>query len=192
MKVAWRRLAARLRALLHLDDPPPRIALALAVGVFISCTPFLGLQTLLAILVATLVRLNRAATVTGVWINLPWFAPVVYGAALTVGDWVLPDPTGIRDAWLKYLVSHPGRLGWGDLIALLEELSAALLVGTTLVGLAAGLVTYVVAFSLISARRARGRGRARLSSPGPVEQPGTGRHPGPAEQPGTGRRYHLR
>jgi uncharacterized protein len=190
MKVAWRRLAARLRALLHLDDPPPRIALALAVGVFISCTPFLGLQTLLAILVATLVRLNRAATVTGVWINLPWFAPVVYGAALTVGDWVLPDPNGIRDAWLKYLVSHPGRLGWGDLIALLEELSAALLVGTTIVGLGAALVTYVVAFSLISARRARGLGRARLSNPGPAEQ--SGPQPGPAEPPGTGRRYHQR
>ena len=57
------RLADRLRALLHLDDPPGKIALALAVGVFISCTPFLGLQTILAILVATLFPLNRAATI---------------------------------------------------------------------------------------------------------------------------------
>ncbi|MGH7311879.1 MAG: DUF2062 domain-containing protein, partial [Candidatus Rokuibacteriota bacterium] len=69
------RLADRLRALLHLDDPPGKIALALAVGVFISCTPLLGLQTILAILVATVFPLNRAVTVTGVWLNLPWFAP---------------------------------------------------------------------------------------------------------------------
>ena len=161
MTVAWRALLARLRGLLHLDDPPQRIALALAVGVFISCTPFLGLQTVLAILVAMVFRLNRAATVTGVWVNLPWFAPVVYGAALTLGDWVLPDPSGSRDAWLTYVLSSPFRLRWRDLTALLEELSAALLVGTTIVGLAAALVTYVVAFGLLSTRRARRGGALR-------------------------------
>lgn len=153
MTVAWRHLLARLRALLHLDDPPQRIALALAVGVFISCTPLLGLQTLLAIVVATVFRLNRAATVTGVWINLPWFTPVVYGAALTVGGWILPDPGGVRDAWLAYFMSRPFGLRWRDFMILLEELSTALLVGTTVVGLAAAMVTYVVAFGLISARR---------------------------------------
>jgi hypothetical protein len=153
MTIAWRQLLARLRALLHLDDPPQRIALALAVGVFISCTPFLGLQTVLAILVAMVFRLNRAATLTGVWINLPWFAPVVYGAALTLGDWLLPDPSGSREAWLAYILSRPFGLRWRDLSILLEDLSAALLVGTTVVGLAAALVTFVVAFGLISTRR---------------------------------------
>jgi uncharacterized protein (DUF2062 family) len=153
MTVAWRHLLARLRALLHLDDPPQRIALALAVGVFISCTPLLGLQTILAIVVATVFRLNRAATVTGVWVNLPWFTPVVYGAALAVGGLILPDPGGIRDAWLTYFMSRPLGLRWQDLMTVLEELSTALLVGTTVVGLAAAMVTYVVAFGLISVRR---------------------------------------
>jgi len=153
MTVAWRQFLARLRALLHLDDPPQRIALALAVGVFISCTPLLGLQTVLAVVVATVCRLNRAATITGVWANLPWFTPVVYGAALTVGDWILPDPGGTRYAWLAYFMSRPFGLRWQDLMTLLEEVSTALLVGTTVVGLAAAMVTYVVAFGLISARR---------------------------------------
>lgn len=150
-----RQLAARLRALLHLDDPPRRIALALAVGVFISCTPLLGLQTLLAILVAIVFRLNRAATVTGVWINLPWFAPIVYGAALKVGGLLVPDPDGIRDAWLAYVLEHPGRLSWPDVVALLHEVSLPLLVGTVVIGAAAGLLTYVVALKVISISRAR-------------------------------------
>jgi uncharacterized protein (DUF2062 family) len=153
MTTAWRQLLARLRALLHLDDPPQRIALALAVGVFISCTPLLGLQTILAVVVATVFRLNRAATITGVWVNLPWFTPVVYGAALTVGGLILPDPGGTRDAWVAYFMSRPLGLRWQDLMTLLEELSTALLVGTTVIGLAAAMVTYVVAFGLISARR---------------------------------------
>lgn len=155
MRASWRLLAERLRAVLHLDDPPGRIALALAVGVFISCSPLWGLQTVLSIVVASLFRLNRAATITGTWINLPWFAPFVYGVALTIGDLLVPDPGGVRDAWVAYLVEHPGSMSWRDAAALLEELSLALVIGTTVLGAAAGLATYVVAFSVISARRAR-------------------------------------
>ncbi|MBI1963688.1 MAG: DUF2062 domain-containing protein, partial [Candidatus Rokubacteria bacterium] len=85
-----RSVRERVHTVLHLDDPPRRIAAALAAGVFISCTPFYGLQTLLALGVATGFRLNKAATVSGAWLNLPWFAPLVYGAALWVGGLMLP------------------------------------------------------------------------------------------------------
>src|SRR5688572_29744790 len=95
-KMVLRRLVDRARGVLQLDDPPWRIALALAVGVFISCTPTFGFQTLLAILVATATRLNRAATVTGVWLNLPWVTPFVYAGALKLGQVLLPDLGGVR------------------------------------------------------------------------------------------------
>src|SRR3989442_522675 len=61
----------------------------------------------------------------------------------------------MRDAWVTFLVEQPGRMSWGDAVALFRELSFSLLIGTTVVGAAAGLATYVVAFSVISARRAR-------------------------------------
>ena len=51
-----RAFVARLGAVLRLDDPPWRVALALAIGVFISCTPFWGLQTVLSLAVATIFR----------------------------------------------------------------------------------------------------------------------------------------
>lgn len=152
------RLRARLRALLHLDDPPPRIALGLAVGVFISCTPFLGVQTLLGLLVAWVFGLHRAAVVTGVWLNLPWFAPVIYGIALAVGRWLVPGAGD--DPWLVRLRQVAGPLPAADLWALFRELSLALLVGTTVVGLVAGALTYGVALVLLRAGRAR-RGRPR-------------------------------
>jgi len=130
-----RQAAARLVALLPHEESPWRVALALAVGVFISFTPFWGFQTLLALLVATLARLNRAVTVTGTWLNLPWFAPFVYAGAVKLGAWLLPELSG------------------------LAGMSAWLLLGTTTLGLAAGVLTWVVAFALIRARRARRRGR---------------------------------
>ena len=121
-----------------MNDAPWRIALALAVGVFISCTPTFGFQTLLAILIATVARLNRVAMVTGVWINLPWVTPFVYAGALKLGSLILPDQTGMSGFWLM------------------------LLVGTTIIGAAAAVVTYVVSYGALAWRR---RKRAREARP---------------------------
>jgi uncharacterized protein (DUF2062 family) len=132
--MGWRQWRARLGALLHLDESPWRSALALAVGVFLSFTPFWGFQTVLALLLATVFRLNRAVTVTGTWLNLPWFAPFVYAGAVKLGAWMLPDLSG------------------------LAGLSAYLLVGSTTLGLAAGLLTWVIAYGVMRRRRHRRRG----------------------------------
>jgi uncharacterized protein (DUF2062 family) len=151
-------VVARLGAVLRLDDPPGRVALALAVGVFISCTPFWGLQTLLSLAVATIFRLSRPVTVTGAWLNLPWFAPVVYGLALRLGAWALPDLPGADVGEIVELLRASSALSAADVIALLGHLSLALLIGTAAVGAVAGSVTYVGAFVLLRrARAARGR-----------------------------------
>lgn len=155
------RLATRLGTLLHLDDPPGKIALALAVGVFIGCTPFWGLQTLLSIAVAWAFGLNRAAAVTGTWLNVPWVAPFVYGAALKVGGLLVPDRDGLRAAWLDYLLEHWQSVSWHDALALFRELSVALLVGSAVVGAVAALGAYAVAFAVLSVRRTRRVGRPR-------------------------------
>ena len=155
MTPARGRLPGRLRAILELDDPPPRIALALAVGVFVGCTPFLGVQTLLSLVIAFVFRLNRAAAIAGTWLNLPWLMPLVYGAAFKIGTLVVPDPDGLRGAWLTFLIEHPGLLGWDDVGVLLEQVSLPLLVGTTVVGGVAALGTYTVA--RLALRKVRGR-----------------------------------
>jgi hypothetical protein len=135
VRASVRALRERFVALLHLDDPPWRVALALAVGVFISFTPFLGFQTLLALLVAAVWRLNAAVLVTGTWLNLPWFMPFVYAGGLKLGALLLPGLQGFG--------------GW----------SLALLIGTTLLGLGAAVLTYVVAFGVMRRRWKRRRRR---------------------------------
>jgi uncharacterized protein (DUF2062 family) len=131
-----RQAAARLAALLALDESPWRVALALAVGVFISFTPFWGFQTLLALLVATVGRLNRAATVAGTWLNLPWFAPFIYAGAVKLGSWIWPDLAG------------------------LGGVSAWLLLGTTALGLAAAALTWLVTYTVMRLQRTRRRAGA--------------------------------
>jgi uncharacterized protein (DUF2062 family) len=145
---------ARLGAVLRLDDPPGRVALALAVGVFISCTPFWGLQTVLSLAVATIFRLNRAVTVTGAWLNLPWFAPVVYGFALHIGALVLPDLHGADVAEIVELLRMSSALSAAEMLELLRSVSLALLIGTAAVGTVAGAITYVGAFVFLKRIRA--------------------------------------
>src|SRR5207253_9462414 len=79
-----------LDALLHIDDTPKRTAGAFALGVFFGFSPFLGLHTLLGILFAFLLNLNRVAVLLGVYSNLPWvigpyyaFVTMVIGAPIT-------------------------------------------------------------------------------------------------------------
>jgi uncharacterized protein len=159
-----RALVARLSAVLRLDDAPWRVALALAVGVFLSCTPFYGLQTLLSLAVATIFRLNKAVTVTGTWLNLPWFAPLVYGFALRIGAYVLPDLHGADIVELAELVRTASSLSATDMIDVLGSLSLALLIGTAAVGTLAGGLTYVTALVLLKRRKAA-RARHRIMSP---------------------------
>ena len=165
-----RGLYRRVAELMSLDDPPWKIALGLAVGIFISCTPFYGLHTLLAIVVATVLRINSAVTVTGAWLNLPWFAPFVYGLALRIGQVVLAGerhPPTEAVPWAELRASLWPPYSWADLIQtlgaysdLLFAASKALLIGSVLVGLLAGGVTYLVALAaILELRRTRPPGQ---------------------------------
>ena len=131
------------------------MALALALGVFISCTPLYGLQTVLALVLATVFRLSKALTLAGTWLNLPWFAPFVYGAGLKIGARVLAEVRDREAESLAILFGQPMRVSLHDLVAVLPEISLALVIGTTLVGLAAAGVTYLIALSVIRRRRSR-------------------------------------
>ena len=61
-----------LGALLHIDDTPERTAAAFALGVFFGFSPLLGFHTLLGVVAAFVLNLNRVAVLLGVYSNLPW------------------------------------------------------------------------------------------------------------------------
>jgi uncharacterized protein (DUF2062 family) len=156
MRWSFLGLGAGFRDLLHLDDPPRRLAVALAVGVFISCTPFWGLQTVLAVVVAAVFRFNRAATILGTWLNVPWLAPFVYGAAIKIGLLVAPGLREADAASFDLLLRDPSALSWATVWSWLRGSSLPLLIGSTIVGLVAAGATYVIALTALGRRRRRG------------------------------------
>lgn len=95
---------AAFRRLLAIDDPPERTALAFSIGVFIAFSPFLGLHTILATLIAFLFRFNKVAIYTGTFVNNPFFTlvPIII-ASYAVGAFVLGRPLRIPDEGLELL-----------------------------------------------------------------------------------------
>lgn len=170
MLFSWRRFRGRVTAVLHLDEEPSRLALGMAVGVFIGTTPLYGLHTLLALLAAFLFRLNKAATITGAWLNLPWFAPFVYAFCLKLGEAILRgtfavswDVGSLAEAAAPYLSLNP-REQAGSLVHLfwvlwrmMFEVSRPLFVGTTVVGIVLASATYFITLEAVREIRRLGR-----------------------------------
>ena len=95
---------AAFRRLLAIDDPPERTALAFSIGVFIAFSPFLGLHTIMATVVAFLFRFNKIAIYTGTFLNNPFFTlvPIII-VSYAVGAFVLGRPMHIPDEGLELL-----------------------------------------------------------------------------------------
>jgi uncharacterized protein (DUF2062 family) len=92
--------------ILHLDDEPYKIAGGFAVGVFISFSPLYGAHMLLALGLAFLFRLNKAAAAAGTWVVLPWFAPLVLGFSYLLGRFLMgqgfsfPSNPSLEREWI--------------------------------------------------------------------------------------------
>ena len=81
---------SRLEALATPDADPRRTAAALALGVFLSFSPLLGLQILIGFSAALALRLSRVAMLVGLcanlpWIMIPWYAITTGAAAAILG-----------------------------------------------------------------------------------------------------------
>jgi uncharacterized protein len=95
---------ATLRRLLAIDDPPERTALAFSVGVFIAFSPFLGLHTIMATLIAFVFRFNKVAIYAGTFINNPFLTLVpIIVVSYAVGAFILGRPLKIPQEGIELL-----------------------------------------------------------------------------------------
>jgi len=152
---------ARFRRLLSLDDPPERTALAFSIGVFIAFSPFLGLHTIAATLIAFLFRFNKIAIYTRTFVNNPFLTVVpIIVASYTVGAFLLHRPFGISPEGVA-LLRHP-RLFSADYYQLVFAQSWELLLPFAVGGLVLSVVCSLIAYPL-TLRALRAYHRQRVS-----------------------------
>jgi uncharacterized protein (DUF2062 family) len=163
-------LRVRLDQLARMEADPKRTAAALAIGVFLSFSPFLGLQILLGIAVAFALKLSRVAVLVGLcanlpWIMLPWYAVTTAAAAAMLGA---STDLEIRRRIAELLNVPFYQAGfWGRAGDLVAAFVWPFVIGPTLGALGLGLATYVVGRRLLSRRQERLKAAAARASTGP-------------------------
>ena len=142
--------------LLHADDPPHRLALGVAIGMFFTFTPFIGVQMLLVVAAAWLLRANKVVGVPLVWISNPaTFVPIFYPCYL-IGRTLLGWP-GVGKKWWEALAHPPeGFLAgatfyWQRVL----EIFTPLILGCFVVGLPLSIMSYLITRTVIERYRAR-------------------------------------
>ncbi len=148
------RVRRWLDHLLHTHDTPQRTAAAYAVGVFFGFSPFLGLHTVLGLVVAFTFNLNRVAVLLGVYSNLPWILPAYYSLATIVGAAILrvEVPPGL----LRELTDALSAASWGEFKTLAHALTPLLWaygLGSMIGAVALAVTAYRVALAMIIAHR---------------------------------------
>jgi uncharacterized protein (DUF2062 family) len=154
-------LRAALRRLLALDDPPERTALAFSVGVFIAFSPFLGLHTIMATVLAFAFRFNKVAIYTGTFVNNPFLTlvPIIL-ASYAVGAFLTGRPLALPAEGLE-LLREPHLLTADYWRALLAQFWVVLLpftVGGMVLSVVCSLAAYPVTLKLLRANQRRKSG----------------------------------
>jgi len=163
------RLRPVLRWIIKLRSSPRAIAGGLGLGTFIAFTPTMGVQLILAVIVATFFNLNRPAAMIPVWITNPVTVAPIYTFNYWLGCriWDGP-PLGEVSRLFLEIGSTMAHLEFWDInkqiFAILQmgkDVLIPLFLGSLAIGATAGVVVYIFSLNLLSIFLVR-RGRKHL------------------------------
>ncbi len=142
----WRKF---LEWLWQQNGTPGQLARGLASGVFSGCFPFFGVQTLIGIALARIIKGNVLLAAVGTWISNPITYVPIYWLNYKLGCCFLGHRETIPNLELITLDGFI-REGW--------LFTSRILIGSTFTGSIAALLTFLFAY-LILKRKARFRRR---------------------------------
>lgn len=137
--ISRKAIKNRLGQILAIDEHPHRISLAFAVGIFISFSPIPGTQTISAMVMAWLFRLNVAVAITGTLFSNPLTLVLIYGSSICFGSFILGDIASC----------YPHGLGKKELFVFVKSMPIPLFTGTILLGAITALISYFVLLQIL-------------------------------------------
>lgn len=137
-----RRLKVLLADLLGREESPDRVAAAIALGVGVGFSPFMGVHFVLALGLAFLFKLNKVDAVLGQFAGNPWTLPPVFAAGYALGRVLLGfDRTEVPNLPWDRLLHRDFWHAFGG--PTLRPRLASFLVGTLVLAVLIGLATYL-------------------------------------------------
>lgn len=130
------------------------VAKGLAVGVFAGCFPFFGLQSLIGLFLATIVRGSKVAAYAATWISNPLTYVPLYIFNYKIGKLLL----GIEDTTLPALDLE----SFTAFKELGSTFAVTLLTGSLVVGMILATIAYFYGLAILERLRDRRGYRRRL------------------------------
>lgn len=149
--------------LLHIQDSAHRIALGVALGLFVAWTPFYGLHLFILALLAILLRANKFVAFTFVWVNNPFTLIFIYYPSYLLGKYILDiarSEPNLSQAQVKEFFENFSSVGnilsafyqpqfWQQLGTMFTKIGAELLIGTFIIGSAVAASAYFATYTII-------------------------------------------
>jgi len=130
-----RYIKDRIRSLFELNDPPHKLALAFAVGVFVAFSPTIGLHTVSCLALGWMFRLNKVVIFTAAFINNPWTMVPIYGFCIWFGIKITGADAAVPAiAWKE--------LNFSNSYLVLKPYLWSYVAGTLIVGAIAAFISY--------------------------------------------------
>ncbi|OGL41775.1 MAG: hypothetical protein A3C43_02640 [Candidatus Schekmanbacteria bacterium RIFCSPHIGHO2_02_FULL_38_11] len=142
--------------ILKLDDPPHKVALGFAIGIFSGFTPFLGFHLILAVVLAWFFRVRIRVAALGTLVHNPWTIPFIYGGNLVVGNKLVGSASPVT---LNYILNFAN--DFGEALFALNLKAFKLLfydfliiakpfaVGTVVLGFLSSFISYLIIFVVL-------------------------------------------
>lgn len=151
--MGWRAFARYLvLQVLRLADNPHKVALGVAVGIFVSWTPLLGFHNLLIVILCWICGASILAGLASAFLGNPWTLPLMWWSAYELGQRVL----GLHHVKvLKVLESLTFHKLWAHLWPLLKLVFLPTMLGAVILGFVSGAVSYWLTLVMMRAYTAR-------------------------------------
>ena len=165
-KGAWTRtkeflLEKLVRPILRSEDSPHALALGISLGLFVGLTPTVGMQLVVVLPLAALLRASKIAAGTVVWISNVFTAVPLYYLYYRCGLFLMGQP-GTDYSTVKEAATANEAGAWGATVALFEMLGWPLWVGSLAIATLCAAPAYPIFRWVFTRRQQRQSERAGI------------------------------
>jgi uncharacterized protein len=128
---------------LRIRGNPRQIALGFALGLLIGFSPTMGIQILIAVFAAAMLKWNKFAAAAGVQITNPLTAPFIYSLTYYIGAKLI----GLHKAFVWHDVFNHNKIV--DLVEKAPKILLALAVGGIVLGIPVAIMGYYLSYKVL-------------------------------------------
>lgn len=147
-KTLFLQLKKYCHNILHSEMTPHNIAFAVALGFFIACVVPLGVHTIVVLILAFVLRIDRLLAFAATWIINPYTIPVIYPVFCFIGSRFTCASKSFYDI-NKIFVTLLKDFSLANLMKMGKGLMIAFFVGGFICGMILGIIGYLITYKLV-------------------------------------------